>query len=184
MGSIERMHSYEEFPEDAEKAFSKIIDDYGFVIESKSMTHILFANKTTQIWFDMDRYDLLGLIIQKNVQPRKKFGVTQVINHLYPEFQNSEDSKSFNRHSYGQSAFQTLKWYALMIEKYLSPVLEGDFKWADELFRIVNVHRIKLIDFIYKNFDHKHEIIKLYEKEGGNWEPKLYRYLEENNIEI
>jgi hypothetical protein len=177
-------HSYEEFPEDAIKAFSEIIKKYEFVVESKSMTHILLSNETTQIWFDMDRYDLLGLIIQKNCKPRKKFGITQVVNHLHPEFSSSEELKNFEHHSYGERAINTLNWYAKIIEKYLKPVLKGNFNWAKELFRIVNSYNIKHIDFIYQHFENNHEIIKLYENEDGNWEPKLYKYLEENKIEI
>lgn len=184
MSSIERIHSYPEFPNDAIKAFTNIIENYDFVIESKSITHILFSNNTIQICFDMDRYDLRGILIQKNVKPRRKFGITQVISHLNPNFQKSEDLKSFEHHKWGENAFETLNWYAKMTEKYLKSVLDGNFEWSEYLFRVVNSDRIKLIDFIYEHFDNQNEILKLYENEDGNWEPKLYKYLMENKIEI
>ena len=181
---MESMHSYSDFPSDVIKSFDSIINQFNFKAVKESMTCVLLSNETTQISLSMDRFDLMCLIIEKNARPRKKFGIVETIKFLNPKFDISDDLKSFTHHSYGERANETLDWYAKMINKYLNSVLKGNFSWSEELFRIVYAHRIKNIDFIYKHFPKDHEIIKLYEAENGNWEPKLYTYLSENNIKI
>ena len=143
----------------------------------------MLENKYLELCFNMDRYDLMGVIRQKNIRPMRAFGITQIIIHLNPEWKETEEFKSFKHHDYGQSAINTLSWYERYTSKYLKSVLSGDFSWSEELFRKDNYY-IEYIDFIYDNFDKENEIRKLYEDGNGNWMPKLFKYLEEKNIKI
>ena len=180
---MESMHSYKDFPNDVTRIFSNIISYYGLKAKSSSTTHVWLENSNVGLSFSMDRYDLMVLVIQNNIKPRRKFGVAQIVDYLYPNWRDSKEYEKFTHHKYGENASQTLKWYEKIISKYLSEVLKGNFSWSDILFRKDNYY-IKYIDFIYENFDEKNEIRVLYENEDGNWQPKLFKYLSENKIDI
>lgn len=172
------MHSYPEFPNDAIEIFTPLMKKYDLTIEESSVYHIIFGNKNTQLSFEMDQFKLSGIIVEKNSRPRRRFAVHEVIDYLYPEYNNSEDIKSYKHYDEGREGIiKTLNGYAYNIETYLYLALLGDFHWSKKLFAKVYPHQIKVIDLIYKNFDKDHEIIRLYEDDDGSWESKLYEYL-------
>jgi len=177
------MHSYPEFPDDVINIFEQIIIEHNFKVKHKNIASVVLENKYLELCFSMDRYDLMTLIKQKKIRPVRVFGITQIILHLNPQWKETEEFNSFRHHGYGESAISTLGWYEKYTSKYLENVLNGDFSWSEELFRKDNCN-IKYIDFIYKNFEEENEIRNLYEDGNGNWMPKLFKYLEENNIKI
>ena len=70
--NIELMHSYPDFPKDAIEAFHNLTNKYNLKSKTDGICSVNFDNKYCLLNFNMDRYDLHGLIFRKTGLLSKK----------------------------------------------------------------------------------------------------------------
>ena len=186
--NIELMHSYPDFPKDAVEAFGNLTHKYKLVPTAKGINSINFDNKYCRLNFNMDRYDLQGLLFRKQGLFSKttddfSFGIIAVANLLKPN-QNFEDT--FPKTFYGdtKSIRQLLFWYADLLEKCLPTVLTGDFSWYDKQ-KGSDLYERKLVGVILgKHIDHEHPIAKKFWGGDNSWRQDIETFIKDNDIKL
>ncbi len=148
---FELMHSYPDFPKDAVEAFQDLTAKYQLKPTAKGIFSVNFDNQYCRLSFNMDRYDLQGLLFQKKGLLSKKtddfsFDILSIANLISPDhdFQNT-CPKMFS--DTNKPARKLLFWYADLIGQCLPTVLKGDFSWYEKQKSVVLYER-KLIGVI------------------------------------
>ena len=130
------MHSYPEFPQDVEDAFSKVIIKHHLKTKVDGICSVNLENKYCSINLNMDRYNLQVLyfkkagLIFKTIED-KSYGITNLIMRVLKskDFLNTLPETSYGNRN---QIIELLNWYSYHIEKHLNKLLEGDFTILDD----------------------------------------------------
>ena len=186
--NIEFMHSYPDFPKDAIEAFQNLTSKFKLRPTEDGICSVNFDNQFCRLNFNMDRYDLQGLIFRKQGFFSKKiddfsFGIISIANLLAP---NHNFADTCPETSYGdtQAIRQLLFWYADLIEKCLPTVLQGDFSWYDKQKK-ADLYERKLVGVILGNhIGHEHPISKKFWGGDKSWRQDIETYIKDNDIKV
>ena len=186
--NIELMHSYPDFPKDAFEAFHNLTSKYKLKPTADGICSVNFDNQYCRLNFNMDRYDLQGLLFRKTGLLSKKtddfsFGISSIANLLEP---NHNFADTYPKTSYGdkKAIRQLLFWYADLIEKCLPTVLNGDFSWYDKQ-KNADLYERKLVGVILgKHIDYEHPISKKFWSGDKSWRQDIETFIKDNDIKI
>lgn len=186
--NIELMHSYPDFPKDAIEAFQNLTTKCKLKPTVKGICSVNFDNKFCRLNFNMDRYDLQGLLFRKQGLLIKKtddfsFGISEIANLLCP---NHNLADTYPKTTYGdkQAIRQLLFWYADLAEKCLTTVLTGDFSWYEKQ-KSDDLYQRKLVGVILeKQIDHEHPISKKFWSGDKSWRQDIETFIKDNNIKL
>ena len=186
--NIELMHSYPEFPKDIIEAFQNLTFKYKLIPTVDGICSVNFDNKFCRLNFNMDRYDLQGLLYRKDGILFKKtdeysFAITKIATLLNPE---SKILDTFPKTTYGNrdEIRQLLFWYADLTDKYLATVLTGDFSWY-EREKKNDLYERQLIGVILgPHLNHEHPISKKFWGGDKSWRQDVEEFIKDNKIEL
>ncbi|MGI8600710.1 MAG: hypothetical protein ACR2KB_15765 [Chitinophagaceae bacterium] len=186
--NIELMHSYPDFPKDSIEAFKNLTVKYNLQPTVDGICSVSFDNEFCRLNFNMDRYDLQGLLFPKQGLLFKKtddfsFGITQIANLLYPDH-NLADSCPKTTYGDKQAIRQLLFWYANLVEKCLETVLAGNFSWYDKQ-KATDLYERKLVGVILgKYIDYEHPISKKFWSGDTSWRQDIETFIKNNDIKL
>jgi hypothetical protein len=186
--NIELMHSYPDFPNDVIGAFKNLTLKYNLQPTVNGICSVNFDNIFCRLNYNMDRYNLQGLIFRKNGIILKKtdnhsFGISTIANLLSP---NHKLFESYPKTAYGdkKSIKLLLIWYADLINQCLPTVLNGDFSWYDKQ-KNDELYEKKLIGLVLgHHFDYNHPISKKFWAGDNTWRQDIEKFIKENNIKL
>lgn len=178
---MEQMHSYNEFPNDVKKAFANLTSKYGLTYHPNGICSVDIKNKFCRLNFNMDRYDLQGLLFKTG--DSTSFGLIRLANDL--------DSKDFStkeipitEYNNQQSIRELLNFYSKMIDSNLSHVLQGDFSWYNRIKSEDNYEKKLVGVIIGSKIEYEHPISKKFWSGDSSWKPDLEEYIKKNGIKI
>ena len=175
------MHSYKDFPEDVINAFSNITDKYQLQFKTDGIYSVDISNQFIKMNFNMDRYDLQGLLFKKG--DSNSFGITRLITYGKPDefkMEKFPDAEYGDKHGIRNQ----LNHYAFLIDKYLSNILKGNFDWYDQVKK-EDEYEKKLIGLILgPEIKSGHPISKKFWDGDKTWKGDIEKYIVENNIEL
>ena len=178
---IQYMHSYEEFPQVAELAFDSIKEKYSLKFKEDGIYSVDFSNKYCRLNFNMDRYDLQGLLFKKG--DSTSFSISRLATYFNDAEYSKEDIPSIG---YGNKVGvkDSLFFYSKILDKYLNHVLKGDFTWYEKI-KQEDEYESKLIAVILSDkMEYEHPISKKFWSGDSSWKSDIEKYIKEKQIEI
>jgi hypothetical protein len=178
---IQYMHSYEEFPKDAELAFSSIKEKYRLKFKANGIYSVDFTNKYCRINFNMDRYDLQALLFKKG--DSTSFSITRLAIDVN-ELEYSKEVIPATGYGNKEGVKDSLFFYSRILDKYLNHILKGDLIWYDRI-KQEDEYESKLIGVILGGeIEHKHPISKKFWDGDSSWKSDIEKYIKEKEIKI
>jgi hypothetical protein len=186
--NFELMHSYPDFPRDAIEAFHNLTGKYKLKPKAEGICSIDFDNPHCRLNFNMDRYDLQGVLFRKHGWITKKIddfpvNIVVVANLLTP---NHPFADTYPKTTYGDTHAirQLLFWYAELIENCLSTVLNGDFSWYEKQ-KNADLYQRKLVGVVLgKHMDREHPISKKFWSGDKTWKQDVEKFIQDNHIQL
>ena len=175
---MDLLHTYPNFSNDITKAFHGLIDEFHLELLNPSEGLYLLKGDNCKLRFTFDRGDISCQIKQSgDMDDGAGHVVYLVYRHLFPYEANSE-----NKDRVYDFLFQ-LQYDAQIVEKYLKPVMNGDFSWLPS-FLAEEDYENKLIWYVISNLHNDNPIQRKFWACDVSWKIDLESYLKERNIKL
>ena len=181
VAEIEYMHSYDKFPNDVVNAFSIITDKYKLKFKADGICSVDITNQYVRMNFNMDRYDLQGLLFKKG--DSTSFGITRLATHnnwKEPRIENSPNSDYGNK----KEIKNQLNHFAFIVDKYLSTTLTGNFDWYNQVKQEDEYERQLIGLILGPEIEYGHPISQKFRDGDKTWKIDIEKHIVENSIEL
>ena len=175
------MHSYSEFPNDVKIAFLPLVNQYNLKFKAEGICSVDLENKYCRINFNMDRYNLQGVIFKKG--DSTSFAITRIASYQNPkDFEKEEIPKT----EYGdkKSIKKLLHYFSMVTNKYLGEVLNGDFSWFDQVKKEDEYERQLVSLIMGSEMEYEHPISQKFWSGDKTWKADIEKYIKQNKISI